>query len=229
MTNDKEGGATRLLKFMLTGMMADVAEFHDKVVNLPVTSTPQLLNADRHKWAVNFLREEIAEYIDARSMSNLEDAVDALVELVYVAIGRLLEMGINPQEAWDVVHRANMVKQRGRSPHRDSEHDAMKPDGWQPPDLEPLIANMTLRAAVQPALLEATAIYLKRGIEYNKGTVRRDDHFPLGMASIFSLMWVKMIRIRSDVEAGHAVDRDHLLDLINYASFGVNFLDGRTL
>lgn len=217
-----------LMRRMLEDMMADVAEFHEQVVHVATPPEPTLLTIERQNWSVNFLQEELDEFKQAHHDSNLPDAVDALVDLIYVAIGRLLEMGVPPTEAWDPVQRANMAKQRGKT-HRGVDTDAAKPEGWLPPDHETLMKNLVLRSAVPPAMLEATAVLLQRGAAYNKGSVTRKDHFPLGMASIFTMLWIKIIRMRSDVEAGHVVNRDHLIDIINYANFGVNLLDGREL
>lgn len=229
MTDKKGGGATRLLAIMLSNMMADVEEFHENVVGLKTAGPPRLLSLDRQNWAEKFLLEELDEFRSAYQADNLEDAVDALVDLVYVAVGRLLEMGVDPREAWDTVHRANMTKVRGKSPHRDSQDDAAKPADWRPPNHGPLIAAMALRASVRPALLEATAVMLERGAAYNGGSVKRDHHFPLGTTSIFDILWLKMIRMRADVESGRPIARDHLVDMINYAGFGVDILDGRPL
>ena len=231
MDNDKnrgEGGSARLLRLMLEGMTSDVDDFHNRVIGLPVVQSPTLLPEPRHVWAKDFLQEELNEYCDAWANQDLEDAVDALVDLVYVAIGRLLEMGIPPQEAWDVVHRANMAKVRGKSPHRNSETDAAKPENWEPPDHGPMIAALALRAAVAPALLEATAVRLRRGAVYNDG-MRREDHFPFGARSVFQMMHVKHMRMLADLNAGRPVTRDHPVDLINYAGFLVDLLDGREM
>lgn len=228
MKNEKGGGSARLLAFILTDMMSDVEGFHRAVVKVETPPTPRLLTPKRHEWAANFLNEELNEYCVAWNADDLPGAVDALVDLIYVAMGRLLEMGIPPSEAWDPVQRANMAKERGMT-HRGSDTDAAKPEGWLPPDHESLIRNLTLRGAVSESLLEATAIRLERGAAYNKGSVRREDHFPLGTTSLFDAMWLKMIRMRSDVEAGHPINRDHPRDLINYADFMLCLMDGREM
>lgn len=217
-----------LLNIMLVKMSDDVEEFHRKVVHVDTPPTPRLLSDERQRWAENFLHEELQEFEDAHDKNSLEDAIDALVDLIYVALGRLLEMGVPPLEAFDPVHNANMAKVLGRT-HRDSDTDAAKPEGWKPPDHAALVAQLMLRSKVSPALLEATAIVLERGADYNGGSVRREDHFPFGMRSIFQMMWVKVIRMRADIEMGREPKRDHLVDLINYSRFGVDFLDGREM
>lgn len=229
MDNGKEGGATRLLAFILADMTADVAEFHREVVHVESPPTPRFLSPERHKWAVGFLQEELNEYKLAIETMDLPGAIDALVDLTYVAIGRLLEHGVPPSEAWDPVQRANMAKRLGQT-HRGSDTDAAKPDGWMPPDHEALVKNLALRSAVCEVFLEATAVALQRGAAYNHaGGVRREDHFPFGMTSIFQMLHVKHMRMMADIQAGRTVDRDHLVDTINYARFGVDLLDGREM
>lgn len=223
-----EGGATRLLAFILEDMTRDVDEFHREVIGLCAPAAPRLLSPERQAWAENFLAEELEEYRCAWLNGSVPDAADALVDLVYVAIGRLLEMGIPPSEAWDLVHRANMAKQRGRSPHRDSDQDAAKPEGWMPPDHAALIENLALRREVSQSLLEATAIRLERGAVYNDG-MRREDHFPFGAKSVFQMMHVKHMRLLADLNAGRPINRDHPRDLINYADFLMCLTDRRPM
>ncbi len=42
-------------------------------------------------------------------------------------------------------------------------------------------------------------------------------------------MWVKIIRMKADLDAGRPIKRDHPIDLINYARFMVDFIDGRPM
>ena len=214
------------LQETLTDMMTQVDDFQKKILELPCVIGP--LPAHRFKFKIDHMREEIDEFEKAYDDDVFENQVDALIDLIYVAMGALLEMGVLPHKAFDTVHDANMKKVRGETKRGES-YDAMKPEGWTPPDHSALITNILLRAAVRPALLEATAIMLERGAAYNGGSVKREDHFPLGMTSIFTVLWIKIIRMRSDIESGRTINRDHLRDLINYAGFGMDILDGRPL
>ena len=210
----------------LINMMTDVDEFQRKILELPCAPGP--LAEHRFDFKVGHMHEELNEFETAYAEGHLDAQVDALVDLIYVAFGALLEMGVPPDEAFGTVHEANMRKVRGET-KRGEAHDAVKPDGWTPPSHAELLAALRLRSKVSAPLLEATIIVQERAASYNAGTVRREDHFPLGVTSIFQMMWVKLIRMRSDIEAGRPVNRDHLIDFINYASFGVNHLDGRPL
>ena len=207
-------------------MASQVNKFQNKVLDLPCA--PGLLPIDRQEFRVAHVREELDEICAAYDQKDWAEVADGAIDVIYILLGMLLEMGAWPPEMFDRVNEANMQKMRGMT-RRGAAYDAVKPEGWEPPDIDAIYKALKLRAAVPPPLLEATRVAMERSAAYNKGTIRREDHFPLGGVSFFTMMWIKMIRVRSDVEAGHAVNRDHLIDLINYASFWLNHIDGRPL
>lgn len=115
---------------MLEKMGLDVLRFQDSVLGLPRPDRPQMLGTDRLTYTCDHVNEELQELLEART---IEDQADALLDITYVALGRLLEMGV-PVTSWDEVQRANMQR-RGVGRTARSEYDAIKPDGWTPPDL----------------------------------------------------------------------------------------------
>lgn len=116
-------------KFLL-GLLEDVKEFHLKVTGMPMPFSPQMLTGERRLKRGEFLDEELQEFGDATSTA---DQADALVDLIYVALGGLLEMGIHPGEAFKLVHDANMKKVGGAN-KRGSQYEAAKPAEWKAPD-----------------------------------------------------------------------------------------------
>jgi hypothetical protein len=82
---------------------------------------------------VRAAEEELTELEEAQT---LEDEVDAIIDLIYFAAGRLYEMGVDGARAFKVVHDCNMLKERGELAKRPGSrgHDAIKPIGWKPPD-----------------------------------------------------------------------------------------------
>lgn len=82
------------------------------------------------------LEEEFDEYLLAVRDRDAEGTVDALVDLTVVALGTLAIIGVDIQKAWNEVHKANMAKERGIKPGRESSggFDLIKPPGWTGPD-----------------------------------------------------------------------------------------------
>lgn len=125
---------------MVHGFLEDVKRFQLEVLGLDVPAQPTELKRDRFTFAKTALQEELNEFIDAyESNAGLPEQADALIDLVYFALGRLLEMGIPPGPAFAEVQAANMRKKRGRT-KRGHALDAAKPENWKGPDYEWLIS-----------------------------------------------------------------------------------------
>lgn len=121
---------------LIPDLVAMTERFARYILGMPIPDEPTRLGPERKLWAQGALAEELTEFIDAET---LEDEADALLDLMYFAGGRLIEMGIVPGAAFEEVHLANMAKERGelsKRPHSKG-YDAIKPDGWTPPDLAP--------------------------------------------------------------------------------------------
>ena len=85
------------------------------------------------------LTEELAEYKLAGQKGDYLGAVDAILDLMYFAVGSLHRMGLSPTEMSDcgrIVHTANMQKAKGKVERRavDGVPDATKPVGWESPE-----------------------------------------------------------------------------------------------
>ena len=129
----------------------DVGVFHQKfgLVNSTFTKPhPRLLDDDTYAFRYGFLAEELREFKDAHLAGNLAEAADALVDLVYVVLGTAHMMGLPWHELWDEVQHANMQKVRAPSAEasasstgRGSVLDVIKPEGWQPPNIEGVLAS----------------------------------------------------------------------------------------
>jgi predicted HAD superfamily Cof-like phosphohydrolase len=88
------------------------------------------------------MTEELEEYYDAWNDSDMPGQLDALVDLVYVALGTAHMQGFDFNEAWRRVHDANMQKVRAQNADeskRGSALDVVKPEGWKPADLSDLV------------------------------------------------------------------------------------------
>lgn len=127
----------------LTRMWNDIEEFHTKF-KLSYGGAPRVLPEDMTDFRIKFLQEELDEYkrawgdirMDGDSLKSREDMLDALVDLVYVALGTAYLHGFNFAEAWRRVQVANMAKvrvERIEDSKRGSKFDVVKPTGWTPP------------------------------------------------------------------------------------------------
>jgi hypothetical protein len=138
--------------------LALTRQFNVDIIGLPIPDEPSRLNPERKKWASGAMAEELSEFMDA---DNLEQEVDALVDLCYFALGRIIEMGVVPGAAFEEVHAANMRKRRGELSKRPNSlgFDAVKPEGWEAPNLLPYLAlpRSVLRATYDMILSEQEA------------------------------------------------------------------------
>ena len=130
---------------------ADLEAFHERF-GLEYTGMPRLLPGELLRFRVQFLQEELTEYISHIGKEDthdaLEEALDALVDLVYVAIGTAYLHGFTPaifDEAWRRVQDANMSKkrvERASDSKRGSMYDVIKPPGWTPPSHTDLVKGI---------------------------------------------------------------------------------------
>lgn len=139
-----------------SSMWDDIKAFHEKF-GVDYQGKPRFLEWDLAQFREKFIREEFDEYLlainDFRDKDDpsphecercLADALDSLVDLVYVTLGAAYLHGFNFEEAWRRVHAANMAKVRAASAEeskRNSTHDVIKPPGWKAPDHTDLVAD----------------------------------------------------------------------------------------
>lgn len=122
-------------------MMKDIRAFHDKF-GLSQPGEPRMLDLEQSMFRVACLKEEVAEFEVAMAMGNTVEAFDALIDLVYFALGTAHIMNLPFEEGWKRVHEANMKKERAKRPSdskRGSGYDVVKPAGWNAPVLDDLV------------------------------------------------------------------------------------------
>ena len=122
---------------MSVDWVRDIAEMHQKYgVHEWIKNNPEKLEQLLH-FRVAFLKEEFDETFKATGEKDAEEIVDGLIDLCVVAIGTLDVMGIDADEAWYNVHKANMAKEVGVKESRPNPlglPDLIKPEGWKAPD-----------------------------------------------------------------------------------------------
>lgn len=122
-------------------LYCDVIRFNKEVIGTEQPKDLKLLNNERLNFGLNVLREEIDEFqqahLDEQLTTNeaIAESIDALIDLIYFAFGRMYEMGLTPMafvDCWVEVHNKNMQKKKGNK-GRGSDQDAIKPEGWEKP------------------------------------------------------------------------------------------------
>lgn len=117
-----------------------IKDFYVRIIGLPIPETPTRLSRERKAAAVEHWREETQEFLDAET---LEEEIDAALDLAWLAIGRVIEMGADPLEHLLEIAYANGTRVRGQSPKRplSGGYDAVKPEGWKGPDHAAILAG----------------------------------------------------------------------------------------
>ena len=147
----------------------DVGELNKKF-GFPVLDKPGFLAPSHMQMRLDFLLEEVNElaeatgfelglntkgkigYIHSSTNCELDKALDALIDITYVALGTADMMGFGSHvplecmskwssiwwESWNRVHTANMAKERGKT-SRGHDIDLIKPAGWKKPEFGDLL------------------------------------------------------------------------------------------
>lgn len=120
-----------------------VKEFHKRFGH-PIADSPSPISIERAKMRYEWMLEEINEFLEARD--NIVEQVDAMVDLIYFALGTLVEMGVPPDEPFTIVQNANMSKlwPDGKPHFREHDSKIIKPSTWLDPHaaLEDCIRKM---------------------------------------------------------------------------------------
>lgn len=111
----------------------DVVDWH-RAVGHPVASLPQHDKAQEDSTDLvlgwKLVQEEYKELLDAET---LEDIADGIGDSIWVLCGLAARLGVNLDEVWNEIRRANNDKLGG--PVR-ADGKQLKPWDWQPPDIE---------------------------------------------------------------------------------------------
>lgn len=131
---------------------ADVDAFHEKFQLLRFQK-PGHLTKGKLRERIEFMQEELDEFIEGAGFEydlandidwwpgkeqDLAKQADALVDLVYVALGTAVMLGLPWDWLWNDVQRANLSKVRGMT-KRGHAVDVTKPEGWQGPQTQRIL------------------------------------------------------------------------------------------
>jgi predicted HAD superfamily Cof-like phosphohydrolase len=109
----------------------DVRAFH-LAFGAEAPEAPELLHADLVERRAAWIEEEAEELREAPTIA---EQADAFIDIIYFALGGLVNLGVRPERLWDIVQNANMAKlwPDGKPHHRPGDGKVLKPDGWQDP------------------------------------------------------------------------------------------------
>jgi predicted HAD superfamily Cof-like phosphohydrolase len=86
---------------------------------------------------LGLIDEEVAELNEARRQRDIVETADAIIDILVVAIGAGLSLGLPMQALWDEVMRSNMSKvMPDGTVHRRADGKVLKPLTYSPPDIE---------------------------------------------------------------------------------------------
>jgi len=125
----------------MTDILKEIDNFHkkygfEKNEKIDIPNNSELIN-----FRTAFLMEELAEYTNAITKKDAAGALDALVDIVYIALGTAWLFNLPFEKAWTEVQKANMSKIRAKDKtgKRGTKFDVVKPKDWKAPNIEKII------------------------------------------------------------------------------------------
>ena len=122
-------------------LILDIDRFHKrfgfkKNNNIGIPDNAELIN-----FRTSFLMEELAEYTNAIVKKDTAKALDALVDIVYIALGTAWLFNLPFDKAWKEIQAANMKKVRAKDKtgKRGTKFDVIKPKEFKEPNIERII------------------------------------------------------------------------------------------
>ncbi len=124
----------------------DVRLFHEKFGH-PAPQVPKMIDRKRSLSRAKWMNEEVAEFLVAE---DIYEQADAMIDVIYFALGTLVEMSLCPEELFAIVQRANMAKlfPDGKPHYNPKDGKVIKPEGWKDPAPE-------LRACIDEMIRKA--------------------------------------------------------------------------
>ncbi|MCI5059473.1 MAG: nucleoside triphosphate pyrophosphohydrolase family protein [Alphaproteobacteria bacterium] len=127
-----------------------VQEFHE-TYGLPVEAEQTTGSAKTKELRINLLQEELDELKEALENNDMQETLDALIDLQYVLDGAFLSFGLQDVKmtAFDEVHRSNMSKlgEDGKPIRREGDGKVMKGPNYFKPDMAQFIEGKDKKAA----------------------------------------------------------------------------------
>ena len=112
-------------------------EFNESF-EIPKLDVPGLGPNELIELRIKLLTEEVQEYAEAARSGDLVEVLDALADIGYILAGTIINHGMKAiyDDAFNEVHRSNMAKLVNGKVIRREDGKVLKPEGWQPPQLD---------------------------------------------------------------------------------------------
>ena len=109
----------------------ELVQKFQEMAGQPIGTSPVFLEQQRCEIRSKWMREEIEEF---EAGSTVYEQADAMIDLLYYAIGALVEMGVKPDQLFMLVHEYNIKKLSDKRCNEDGK--VLKPRQWHHPDEE---------------------------------------------------------------------------------------------
>lgn len=118
-------------------MLSDLIKQQHRHFGIAYDGPSASLSDEEEKFRMAAMLEELTEFVLAK---DVEEKYDALLDLIVFAAGTLERMGLEIDAGLREVVKANLEKELGPGTKRGGfQLDLIKPSGWQPPNLKPLL------------------------------------------------------------------------------------------
>lgn len=100
-------------------------------------------NEEQFNLYTRLIAEEVDELWEANADADRVACLDALVDIMVVTIGAMHSLGADAAGAWTEVMRTNLAKidPDTGAVRRRADGKILKPEGWQPPVLDPFLRS----------------------------------------------------------------------------------------
>lgn len=167
-----------------------VTEFHEKFKLAYPYDYPSILVDAEQEFRITCLREELKEYEDAVDDEDMAEQFDALIDLVYFALGTAHRMGLPFDVGFDRVHAANMAKsQEPGKQRRGHLMEVTKPDDWAAPVLDDLCFPDDVDTLAQTNLTNLHGLICIDGADATGKTTLANDIAELTGGEVIHLTW----------------------------------------
>jgi NTP pyrophosphatase (non-canonical NTP hydrolase) len=122
----------------LAKAQSDVAKFHTAFkLHIGNWNLPEWEEdiADRR---ITLIEEESSELVESLYQGDLPSIAKEICDLIYVALGTAIELGIDIDPVWEEVQASNMSKVGGT---RRADGKWLKPDNYVSPNIEGVLAK----------------------------------------------------------------------------------------